>query len=242
MSTLLDATYLLDRLQINIPLIGVYDAPQDADFGSVIEPSPYKNTCLFAYFNAWKRGRTLKLTSTNYGCAANGYWFFGKEKSSKEELVNYWLNEEGWKCSKPLMEDWLSVYPPYQSKNKCIYIGPIKNSMEKYLKSITFFVTPDQLSALVIGANYFSGSDLESPLSLPSGSGCMKLLNLIPQGDVAKAIIGATDLTMRKFIPKDVLAFTVNPAMFEQLCKLDKNSFLGKTLVKELQQVRMDSK
>ena len=76
MSTLLDATYITDKLNVNLPLIGVYDAPHDALFDRVIEPVSYRRKSIFAYYNAWMRGQTLKLTSLNYGSDESGYWFF----------------------------------------------------------------------------------------------------------------------------------------------------------------------
>lgn len=43
---------------------------------------------------------------------------------------------------------------------------------------------------------------------------------------------------MRRFIPPEILAFTVTRPMFEELCALDERSFLDKPFWKELQKVR----
>ncbi|MCW3803987.1 DUF169 domain-containing protein [Plebeiibacterium marinum] len=241
MATLLDANYLMDKLGIDIPLIAVYDAPHDAPFDNVIEPVSFKRICMFAYYNAWLRGQTLKLTSTNYGCGGCGYWIFGKESREPHEFVEFLCDEEGLKCSHEVTKNWLDVCLPYKSKHKCIYIGTIKNSMAAYLKSVTFFVNADQLSALVIGANYFSDS-VKSTVSVPFGSGCMQILTLVNQSEEPMALIGATDLAMRKYLPKNIMAFTVNPAMFEKLCSLDDESFLTKPFLKDLLDFRKSTK
>ncbi len=51
---------------------------------------------------------------------------------------------------------------------------------------------------------------------------------------MARAVIGATDIAMRRHLPPDVLAFTVTRAMYERLCSLDERSFLGKRFWRDL--------
>ncbi|TLX75012.1 hypothetical protein E9993_11520 [Labilibacter sediminis] len=242
MSTLLDANFITDKLRIDLPLVAVYDAPHNADFERVIEPLSHRRTCVFAYYNAWMRGQTLKLTSLNYGCQGSGYWLFGKENRERKEFVDFLVNDEGLKCSDEVMNNWLDVTLPYASKHKCLYIGPVKNTMSEYLKSVTFYVNPDQLSALIIGANYFNDGLGENPVQVPFGSGCMQLLSLLPDNDKPRAIIGSTDLAMRKYLPKDIMAFTVNPKMFDQLCSLDRDSFIDKPFLNDLIEFRKSSK
>ncbi len=242
MAKLIDASYLMDKLGIDIPLIAVYDAPHDAPFDNIIEPLSYKRTCMFAYYNAWMRGQMLKVTSTNYGCHGCGYWLFGKEARDRDELIEFLTEEEGLKCSKEVTNSWLDVNTPYKSRNKCVYIGTYRNSMNEYLKSITFFVNPDQLSALIIGANYFNDGSVKSTVQVPFGSGCMQILPLVPQGEEPVALVGATDLAMRRYLPKNILAFTVNTSMFEKLCSLDNDSFLNKPFFKDLVEFRASTK
>ncbi len=242
MSTLLDSTFITDKLKIDLPLLGVYDAPHDASFDRIIEPVSHRKTCIFAYFSAWMRGHTLKITSVNYGCKGSGYWLFDKETRSRKEFVDFLVGEEGLKCSSEVMNKWLEVTPTYKSEHKCLYVGPIKNSMVEYLKSVTFFVNPDQLSALIIAANYFNNAADGNSVEIPFGSGCMQLLTLVPDNKKARAVVGASDLAMRKYLPKNLMAFTVNAKMFDQLCSIGQDSFLNKTYLKELSDFRRSTK
>ncbi len=57
-----------------------------------------------------------------------------------------------------------------------------------------------------------------------------------------KAVIGATDMAMREFFPADILAFTVNKPMYEQLCELDDSSFMYKHFWKRLMKARGEGK
>ena len=44
---------------------------------------------------------------------------------------------------------------------------------------------------------------------------------------------------MRQYLPPEILAFTVNKPMFEQLCNLDEiNGFLGKLLMGKFKKAR----
>ncbi len=53
-----------------------------------------------------------------------------------------------------------------------------------------------------------------------------------------QAIVGATDMAMRLYLPKDIMAFTVTKPLYERLCKLDDNSFLQKSFIKRLKKAR----
>ena len=91
-----------------------------------------------------------------------------------------------------------------------------------------FYVTPDQLGVLALGAQYHSAPGDPPPVIAPFGSGCMHLVSLFDDLSIPQALVGATDIAMRHYLPPEVLAFTVTRPMFEQLCALDERSFLYK--------------
>ena len=136
------------------------------------------------------------------------------------------------------MIEGLDYRTPYEPKYPNILIGPLKQDQYEYLKSITFFVNPDQLSLLVLGANYNSAPGDPVPVIAPFGSGCMELIPLFENLNIPQAIIGATDIAMRQYLPPDILAFTATKPMFKQLCELDEKSFLYKTFWGNLRKVR----
>ena len=89
-------------------------------------------------------------------------------------------------------------------------MGPVRTELEEYLRTITFLVNPDQLSGLMIGAQYYHAPDDPlPPVITPFGSTCMQLLPLFKDFDYPQAIVGATDLTMRHLVPPELLTFTV---------------------------------
>jgi hypothetical protein len=119
-------------------------------------------------------------------------------------------------------------------------IGPLKDDQYEHLKTVTFYVNPDQLSLLILGTEYNNASINNNPTIAAFGSGCGQMAALFGDfdTDIPKAVIGATDIAMREHLPPDILAFTVNKPMYKQLCELDENSFLYKHFWKRLRKVR----
>jgi hypothetical protein len=156
----------------------------------------------------------------------------------RDEFLAFLADEEGLRSSRELMGRWLDSHPPYQPIHGHLLIGPLCDDQWQHLRTATFLVDPDQLSALVIGAHYHAVPEDPPPVLADFGSGCMGLVEPFADLSVAQATIGATDLAMRKYVPRDILAFTVTKPMLERLCALDERSFLFKAFLRDLQKVR----
>lgn len=164
---------------------------------------------------------------------------FNKLTRERDEFLTFLAETEGLKESKELMGLWLDNDKPYNPKHPNILIGPLREDHFQYIKTITFWVNPDQLSTLMVGAQYYtSPHDPQPPITAPFGSGCMQLLPLFKDLDFPQAMIGATDIAMRQYLPADILALTVTVPMYRQLCLLDERSFLYKPFLKNLKKKR----
>jgi hypothetical protein len=233
-----DPGQLIEVAGITIPLIGFYDTPDPSPFFPLVRPAPESGGCVFAFFKCWLKGETLHLTHERYGCGGAGHWLFGKEMRSREDFVDFLVDEEGLKASRELMDQWLDERQPYLQEHDHILIGPLSQEAYGYLRTVTFLVNPDQLGLLMLGAQYHSGPGDIAPVVAPFGSGCMQLASLFQDLNAAQAVVGATDIAMRQYLPEDILAFTVTRPMFEQLCSLDERSFLFKPFWKRLRKAR----
>lgn len=229
-----DYRYLLKKTGIDYPVIGFYDTPELKPF----EPYIDAKTCVFSYYKQFRKGKYLRLTREQYGCGGAGKWLCSLETHTKEQYVKFLADDEGLKANHALMREWLEYEKPYRQKHENLVIGALQESEYKYLKTVTFFVNPDQLSILMIGAQLYNSPTDPAPVISPFGSGCMLLISLFEDLSIPQAIIGATDMAMRKYLPQDLLAFTVTKSMFELLCKLDKDSYLEKSFIKELKRSR----
>ncbi len=233
-----DPTHLLGKIDLDTSLIGFYDAPDPSVFAPLVEPGAGERQCVFAFYNQWMRGTTLHITKEKFGCRGARYWLFDVEAMSRESFVKFLADDEGLKASHDLMNQWLDYHKPYRQEHPHILIGPLKENQYEYLKTITFFVNPDQLSLLLLGAQYNHAPGDPPPVIAPFGSGCMELLPLFDDLNVPQAIIGTTDIAMRRFLPPDIMAFTVTKPLFEQLCALDERSFLYKPFWQRLRKAR----
>lgn len=227
---------LIKRIDLTTPLIGLCDAPNPEPFSPLVTPK--EGECIFSFYKNWAEGETLHITKDHYGCGGAGHWMWGIETRSREDFIKFLVDEEGLKASHKLMEKWIDSTEPYQAAYPHLFIGPFKEDQWEYIKTITFYVNPDQLSTLMIGAQYNSAPDDPPPVIAPFGSGCMEL-QPFKDLSIPQAAIGATDIAMRRHLPPDILAFTVTKPMFKQLCELDERSFLYKSFMQNLRKARI---
>jgi hypothetical protein len=233
-----DPTSLRKRIDHTIPLIGLYDSPDASSFEPLVTPKPGEHMCVFGFYKHWLNGETLHLTRDNFGCGGAGHWLCGIATRSDEDFIEFLVDGEGLKASHDLMKAWIAFRTPYRQEHPNILIGPLREDQYEYLKTITFYVNPDQLSVLMLGAQYHNAPGDPVPVIAPFGSGCMELVSLFEDPDIAQAVIGATDIAMRQHLPPDILAFTVTKPMFAQLCTLDEASFLYKPFWRNLRKAR----
>jgi len=242
-----DAKNLLDLSGIGTPLIGFYDVSDRKPF----EPFAKPERCIFSCYKNWLEGESLCISEGNCSCQGGGYWIGGVvpgwavrsagTDSDPREIFARSLNQrEGFKSSEDLMCQWIDNQKPYKIENKYVVIGPLKDDQYEHLKTVTFYVNPDQLSLLLLGAEYNNSSINDNPAVATFGSGCGQIAAVFENFDqhVPKAVIGATDIAMREHLPPDILALTVNKPMFRQLCELGEESFLYKSFWKRLEKSR----
>jgi len=229
---------LLEALELEFPLVGFYDAPDPSLFEPLVAPPAQGHACLFAYFLIWKQGKTLHLTREAFGCGGAGRWLCGVETRTREEFIAFLADDEGLKADRELMGRWIDAGHPYRAQHEHLLIGPLRAGQEAFLKTVTFFVNLDQLSILMLGANYHAAPEDPPPVVAPFGAGCMELLPLLRNLELPQAILGATDLAMRHLLPPDILAFTCTVPMYQRLCSLDERSFLSRPFLARLKKVR----
>jgi len=242
-----DPTELLEMAGIKNPLIGFYDVPDPKPFEPLCKPK----RCFFSAYENWLKGESVCISEGTASCQGGGYWVggvmpswvvksAGPDSVPRDIFANGLNQREGFKSSDKLMCQWFENQKPYLIENGYVVIGPLKDEQYDFLKTVTFYVNPDQLSLLILGAEYNNASINDNPVTTAFGSGCGQLAALFGDfdADIPKAMIGATDIAMRENLPPDILAFTINKPMYQQLCELDENSFLHKPFWKSLRKVR----
>ena len=111
------------------------------------------------------------------------------------------------------------------------------------IKAVIFLVDPDQLSALVVLANY--GRETGDNVIMPMGAGCHQIGILVykeAESAQPKAVVGLTDLSARKITDKavgrDILSFAVPYKMFQEMENNVEGSFLDRDTWRSILQMR----
>jgi hypothetical protein len=235
-----DPSTLLAALGGTLAPIGLYDAPDPAPFAPLVEPKPgaRRGACVFDFFRRWQAGETLHLTREAFGCGGAGRALLGVQTRSRDDFIKFLCDDEGLRASRELMGGWVDQSPVYVMRHEHLLIGPLRPAQHAALRAVTFWVNPDQLSVLLLGAYYDHAWGDPPPVTAPFGSGCMQLVATFDDLDRPQAAITATDMAARDQLPRDVLGFTVTVPMFARLCGLDENSFLGKGFIAGLRAAR----
>jgi uncharacterized protein (DUF169 family) len=101
---------------------------------------------------------------------------------------------------------------------------------------IVFFVNPDQLSALVVLADYNRGTN--QSIAAPFGAACQSILFGYTEADKESpgGIIGFFDIAQRSQVDRETLTFTVPFKMFQEMEGSIEGSFLEMPVWKKLQE------
>jgi hypothetical protein len=233
-----DPTEFLNIAGIELPLIGLYDAPDKAPFEPVTEPKPGKHVCVFQFFKSWEKGQSAVFTKETFGCGGFGTHIFGVRTMPKEAFIDFLYGQEGLKASRELMEEWIDLMECYEPQNEYIVVGPMREDQYEHLRTVTFLVNPDQLALMVYAVHYHAGPGDPAPMKAPFDSGCGQMLPGFDDLDKPQAMLGGTDVAMRQFFPPDIIAVTVTRPMYERICSLGKESFLHKPFWKDLVKAR----
>jgi uncharacterized protein (DUF169 family) len=152
---------------------------------------------------------------------------------TKESYDNF-LHGERYIKSPELVEKFVEALPLTEIPKQYVVFQPLDTVDTKKEKpqTIIFFVNPDQLSALVVLANYGRG-DNENVI-IPYAAGC-QTIGIYPYREAKsakpRAVVGLTDLSARVYIRKqlgdnNLMTFSAPFALFEEMEQNVPGSFL----------------
>ncbi len=197
--------------------------------------------CVVSLFGAAVRGRTAAISRKTVGCPGGVVGLgFGCAWDKMPGGIGYFLSTgrgegypegEGYKKTPELAREAISQFPITDIPFEYVVFRPLDeaNAAEEKPVAVSLLATPDQLSALVVLANYARpGND---NVMLPFAAGCSQIC-LIPYQESLKpepkAVIGLTDVTVRPLVDPEVLSFTVPFGMFLEMEQDIPGSFLEK--------------
>ncbi|NLW07810.1 MAG: DUF169 domain-containing protein [Clostridia bacterium] len=214
--------------------------------------------CVGPILVAASKGRTVCLEKKTIGCpggrAGLGFGFDGTSKDFPggiEYFLSYGYKElynteegrkiaaampalaegEGYYKSPEVVKKIMQNQPRLEVSTKYVVFKPLdKVTMAETPDVVVFLVYPDQLSALLVLANYEGENDNHNVIA-PMGSGC-STIGVIPYAEgnssSPRAVLGLFDISIRKHFDKNVLSFAIPFKLFKIMEGNVEGSFLGK--------------
>jgi hypothetical protein len=138
------------------------------------------------------------------------------------------------------VKKFVDALPMTEVPTRYVVFKPLSQlAPDEHPEVVIFLVDPDQLSALVVLANYDRGTN--ESVVMPWGAGCQTIGILAYREARAprpRAVVGLTDLSARKYVAKqlghDLMTFAVPFALFEEMEANVPGSFLERETWHEL--------
>jgi len=212
--------------------------------------------CVIAMLNAAAKGKTAVFTRKTFGCLGGGVGLgFGNTYENFPGGIEYFLSignkdfcntelgknmihamphlehGEGFKKNPDSAKKFVDALPMIDVPSEYVMFKPLEKLSEGEIpKVVIFLANPDQLSALVVLANYARGTN--DNVIIPFGAGC-QAIGIIPynesEAELPRATIGLIDISVRTKFDKDILSFSVPYKMFLEMEANVQGSFLQKS-------------
>lgn len=170
---------------------------------------------------------------------------YAKSIMTKETHDNFVHGERYFKTPE-LVQKFIDSLPITNIPAEYVVFKPLKDvdPGSESPRTVIFFADPDQLSALVVLANYGRGDNQN--VIIPYAAGC-QTIGIYPYQEARsprpRAVVGLTDISARVYIRKqlgdNLLSFAMPFALFEEMEANVKGSFLQRHTWKNLIQDRM---
>ena len=241
---------LLGALRLDDPPLALYNCAPSEEFEPLIRARG--RACCFAYYGRWLEGKTLVVEEADDSFDDPSHGCPGLQRAlglggPYPPWMAHFLTDgegapmgEGLKATPRLAQDFLDRAKAPPIKEGHILIGPLRLSQWRHVEAITFLVDPDRLSALMTLATYWTSAPDE--IAAPFSSGCGLMWRELRAQPRDRAILGCTDIAMRRYLPPELLCLTVSPSRFTQMLTYPDGAFLNRSWWKELLDSRQRSR
>jgi uncharacterized protein (DUF169 family) len=217
--------------------------------------------CVASTMVAVSKGRTAVFDRTTFGCPGGGTGLGfgdqyeqchfpidvllsnGDEELGKQARRGSRIGEgERFFDSPERVRAWLGTIPFEDVPTKYVVLKPLEHvSPDETPAVIVFLVNPDQLSALVVMADYRRGSG-ESAIARFGGA-CQSIVFAYAEAkrELPRGVIGFFDIAQRARVSRETLSFTAPYSLFAEMEANVEGSFLEMEDWVELQARQADA-
>lgn len=197
--------------------------------------------CVAAMLTAAAKGRQAVFSRKTFGCLGGGIGlglgdFYQQFPGGFDYFLSTGRGEgyregEAYKKTPELAQSFADSLPITDIPFQYVVFKPLPmvDIANEEPKVVVFYANADQLSALVVLANY--GRPGNDNVIIPFAAGCQSVC-LIPWGETEnerpRAVVGMIDISARPVIDADLLSFSVPFAMFHEMEGNVPGSFLDK--------------
>ncbi len=222
---------LLQHLSVKMPSTGwsfAYTTPADA---VILENEPW--TCMFSCINVIANGKPVCFSAKNTGCSgASCYLGF---KTPSKSAGRFLAEKERFKKNVVLGQAFYENIGAHAAEEFLIWETISKTDDHSAIEVVNLWVDAISLAGLVTLSNYDSTNN--ENVSIPFASGCQSIWT-IPykekHAEEPKGIVGCIDPAMRKYLPSDVVSFSVAAKRFIEMTENITGSFLEQSGWKNL--------
>lgn len=180
-----------------------------------------KWSCVTAMVAAAMKGKTVALAKENVTCFGGGVGMcFGNCYEDFPGGIEYFLSVgrgegyragERYKKTPELAKSFVAALPICDMGKTYVVMRPLEQVREgESVDVVVMYASADQLSALVVLANY--DREGRDNVVMPFAAGCQSIC-LLPYDEgkkpLSRAVIGMTDISARPLIDRDLLSFAV---------------------------------
>lgn len=197
--------------------------------------------CVMAMFNAAAKGKVAVFSRETCGCGGGQIGLgFRDDYDHIPGGFEYFLSTgrgegypegEAYKKTPELVKTFAEALPMTICPTKYVVFKSLDqvDLDNETPEVVCLYANPDQLSALVVLANY--GRPGLDNVMIPFGAGCHSIF-LMPYAEgkkeMPKAVVGVTDITTRPMVDPDLLTFSVPWSMFREMEDNIPGSFIEK--------------
>lgn len=195
--------------------------------------------CVIALLTAAAKGKMAVVNRATCTCGGGkvGLGFGAWEEGGAHGGIEYFLSTgrgegyppgERYKKTPELAREFAEDMPTRDIPFAYVIFKPLTlvDPATEVPQQIVFYANPDQLSALIVLANFGRHGD---NVKIPFAAGCQSI-GILPYREAEQspshAIVGMIDISARPYVDPDILSFTVPYAMFTELEGYVDESFL----------------